>query len=78
MLLLKFSMFKRRITATFFQLVKCWWVPLELHLPLPAVLPVNLTQSRTARLANSGSPAATSKFQELTLSNIQRGSALYW
>ena len=59
------------------QLVRCWRCP-ELHLPLPAVLPVNLTQSRTARLANSGSAASTSKFQELTLSNIQRGSALYW
>lgn len=43
-----------------------------------AVLPVNLSQDRIQREATGGSSVSVSKFSTATLSNIPRGSGLFW
>ena len=43
-----------------------------------AVLPVNLSQNRIALEAAAGDSVSASTFSTLTLSNIPRGSSLFW
>lgn len=43
-----------------------------------AVLPVNLSQNRIHLEAAGGTSVSVSKFSTATLSNVPRGSGLFW
>ncbi|KAL0050236.1 hypothetical protein WJX82_006955 [Trebouxia sp. C0006] len=72
-------------TAGMDSLMMSWVTTLALQILLPMtvagcaiLLPVNLSQNRIALEAAADATVSVSKFSTLTLSNIPRGSGLFW